>query len=293
MLGDKIKNLRKNEGLTQQALSNAIGVSRSAIGMLEKNLQGVGNETLIKLANFFNVSVDFLSNNSEIDSCPICGLSYCPLEKEDFEIHKIRHNNFLKFPERSLFLTYTNREVIKRKCHEILKNNNSSITEKIDAAIKLFQCWYARSIDESDFSTTHPSFNEYIAMMLNRKKSKDELSIPVYNTLVETYGTKEGIPSGESYAPLKVNYQNTKEEIALLENYNKLNEIGKNKLIEYSNDLIDTPKYVDIKNNITQLIASTKEENYAFAAHDDELDEQTKKKNIQKAKAIFKQMDDE
>ena len=67
MLGDKIKSLRKKEGLTQQALASAIGVSRSAIGMLEKNLQGIGNETLIKLADFFNVSVDYLLKNEYIE----------------------------------------------------------------------------------------------------------------------------------------------------------------------------------------------------------------------------------
>lgn len=67
MLGDKIKSLRKKEGLTQQALASAIGVSRSAIGMLEKNLQGIGNETLIKLADFFNVSVDYLLKNEDIE----------------------------------------------------------------------------------------------------------------------------------------------------------------------------------------------------------------------------------
>ena len=67
ILGDKIKNLRKKEGLTQQALASAVGVSRSTIGMLEKNLQGVGNETLIKLADFFNVSVDYLLKNEGIE----------------------------------------------------------------------------------------------------------------------------------------------------------------------------------------------------------------------------------
>ncbi|EKQ50306.1 MULTISPECIES: helix-turn-helix transcriptional regulator [unclassified Clostridium] len=69
MLGDKIKNLRKKKGLTQQELSDAIGVSRSTIGMVEKNLQGTGNETLIKLADFFGVTVDYLlSDNEQIEN---------------------------------------------------------------------------------------------------------------------------------------------------------------------------------------------------------------------------------
>lgn len=68
MLGDKVKKLRKNARLTQQQLADTIGVSRSTIGMLEKNLQGVGNETLLKLADFFGVTVDFLLSNKIIDA---------------------------------------------------------------------------------------------------------------------------------------------------------------------------------------------------------------------------------
>ncbi|WP_271814227.1 helix-turn-helix domain-containing protein [Clostridium beijerinckii] len=65
MLGDKIKNLRKKFGLTQQELSTAIGVSRSTIGMVEKNLQGTGNETLMKLSDFFGVTIDYLLSDDE------------------------------------------------------------------------------------------------------------------------------------------------------------------------------------------------------------------------------------
>jgi Predicted transcriptional regulators len=52
----------------------------------------------------------------------------------------------------------------------------------------------------------------------------------------------------------------SKSETLLLCNFNKLNSLGKEKLIEYSNDLIDTPKYIEeekIKNNVTELITST------------------------------------
>ncbi|WP_252238262.1 helix-turn-helix transcriptional regulator [Clostridium sp. VAP51] len=293
MLGDKIRNLRKRNGLTQQQLANTLEISRSAVGMVEKNLQGIGTEALTKLSEFFNVSYDFLLNDLEIDTCSICRFEYCPLEKEDYEHHKIRHNNFMNFPERDLFLTYSNREIIKRKCHEILQDDSYIISEKVDAATKLYKCWYARSIEDSNFNINHPLFNEYIAMMLNKKDSKKYLSEPVYNLLVQKYGLKEGIPDGESYSPRKIiSNENTKEETILLENFNKLNGLGKEKLIEYSNDLIEMTKYIEIKNTVTELETVTKEE-YAFAAHDDGLDEKTKKKKLKKAKAIFEEMDKE
>lgn len=69
MLGDKIKLLRKDMRLTQEKLATSTGISRSSIGMAEKNLQGLSNDALIKLADFFGVSLDYLLKDDEqIDS---------------------------------------------------------------------------------------------------------------------------------------------------------------------------------------------------------------------------------
>ncbi|EEP54286.1 helix-turn-helix domain-containing protein [Clostridium butyricum] len=71
----------------------------------------------------------------------------------------------------------------------------------------------------------------------------------------------------------------SESQIELLNIFNKLNQCGKNKLIEYGKDLSD--KY----NNENTILT--------LAAHDDNLDKKTAIKNLHKAKAIFKQMDKE
>lgn len=63
MLGDKVKQLRKKLGLTQQELAASIELSQSAIGMIEGNKQGASNDTLIKLAQALNTTVDYLLSN--------------------------------------------------------------------------------------------------------------------------------------------------------------------------------------------------------------------------------------
>ncbi|WP_081670248.1 helix-turn-helix domain-containing protein [Clostridium cadaveris] len=65
MLGDKIKELRIRKGLTQQKLADATNISRSAIGMVEKNKQGLGRENLIIISNFFDVPVDYLLSDDD------------------------------------------------------------------------------------------------------------------------------------------------------------------------------------------------------------------------------------
>jgi len=63
MLGDKVKELRKKMKITQQELATSIGLSQSAIGMIESNRQGASNDTLVKLANVLNTTVDYLLSN--------------------------------------------------------------------------------------------------------------------------------------------------------------------------------------------------------------------------------------
>lgn len=65
-----------------------------------------------------------------------------------------------------------------------------------------------------------------------------------------------------------------KEKIILL-NYNKLNDTGKNKLIEYSEDLIGNIKYMS-QNTACELSATIDNKDYLMpvAAHNDNIDDE-------------------
>lgn len=54
------KQLRIASGLTQAEFSKRIGISRSTIGMYETGAREPDFETLEKIADFFNVDVDYL-----------------------------------------------------------------------------------------------------------------------------------------------------------------------------------------------------------------------------------------
>ncbi|MES5896931.1 helix-turn-helix domain-containing protein [Bacillus cereus group sp. RP43] len=65
MIGEKIKELRKNSKITQEQLGNAIGVSKMAISYFEKGKKSPGRESLEKIADHFNVTTDYLLGRSE------------------------------------------------------------------------------------------------------------------------------------------------------------------------------------------------------------------------------------
>lgn len=60
MFGDRIKSLREQRGKTQKQLADIIGVTPAAIGLYEQNRRTPDAETLKKLANYFDVSIDYL-----------------------------------------------------------------------------------------------------------------------------------------------------------------------------------------------------------------------------------------
>lgn len=55
-----LKNLRKERQLTYESLAKKIGYSKAIIGFWENEQKQPNMEALIALADFFNVSIDFL-----------------------------------------------------------------------------------------------------------------------------------------------------------------------------------------------------------------------------------------
>lgn len=66
-IGDKVKLLRKERGLTQSQLGDAIGQERSTIACYESGKRTPDVVTLEKLADYFKVSLDYFSTKSEAD----------------------------------------------------------------------------------------------------------------------------------------------------------------------------------------------------------------------------------
>jgi len=65
MFAKRLKELRLNSNMKQSDLANKIDVSPSTIGMYEQGRRSADQETLIKLAEIFNVSVDYLLGRTD------------------------------------------------------------------------------------------------------------------------------------------------------------------------------------------------------------------------------------
>lgn len=57
---ERIRELRKKQKLTMKRLGEAIGVAESTISLYENGKRQPDNETLQKIAKFFNTTTDYL-----------------------------------------------------------------------------------------------------------------------------------------------------------------------------------------------------------------------------------------
>lgn len=61
--GKIIAEERKKRNLSQKALSNILGVSQPTIWSLEHGERGASDELKVKIANYFNLSVEYIFFN--------------------------------------------------------------------------------------------------------------------------------------------------------------------------------------------------------------------------------------
>lgn len=59
--GERLKDLRLEQNLSQEKLAKAVGLTHTAIGLWEQGKRIPNLDDVISLAKFFNVSLDYLA----------------------------------------------------------------------------------------------------------------------------------------------------------------------------------------------------------------------------------------
>lgn len=59
-VSNRIRDLREDHDLTQQQLAEEIGITQRKYSYIETGVQPLTDELLIRLANYYHVSIDYL-----------------------------------------------------------------------------------------------------------------------------------------------------------------------------------------------------------------------------------------
>lgn len=90
-LGQRIKELRTEQRLTQEQLGKILNVGKSTISQYENNINTPDKGTLQKLADFFNISVDYLLGRTNNRN------SFSYTLPNDVELEKVLEQSNIKF----------------------------------------------------------------------------------------------------------------------------------------------------------------------------------------------------
>ena len=88
-LGAKVRQARKKLGMTQESLAEAIGVSASFVGHIERGTRVASLDTVVTLCNVLHVTPMYLLSASLIDCGTITTEGISP--KERAQLSKLLH----------------------------------------------------------------------------------------------------------------------------------------------------------------------------------------------------------
>lgn len=96
--GQRLRELRIEHHMTQDELGRLMNVSKASISLYEKNERTPDQKTLIKTAQYFDVTVDYLLGNSDSrggsegvdldDENPFLSYQGRPVDPDDIELFK-------------------------------------------------------------------------------------------------------------------------------------------------------------------------------------------------------------
>lgn len=92
MIAKALKELRAAHKITQFQLANIVGVSQQAVAKWEKDKSDPDNAILLKIAKYFNVSIDYLFDSSFKQNKEV-GLSELAINIENLPQ---QHRDFIK-----------------------------------------------------------------------------------------------------------------------------------------------------------------------------------------------------
>ena len=75
MICDTIKQLRENAGYSQSVLAKKLNVTRSAVNAWEMGISVPSTQSLVELADIFDVSTDYLLGRKICASVGVAGLT--------------------------------------------------------------------------------------------------------------------------------------------------------------------------------------------------------------------------
>ena len=195
----RIIDILEEMGIKPSKMSADLGFSSGLFSQWKSGKQKPSMEKLRLMADYLNVSVDYLLGTTESLVCPFCGFSYISTIPSELKAHEANHKKWetaVKFF--GFCWPYSERENIKHTNRAIANDVSHSVEDRCNAYLNVIKSYFSRSLEGCDYSLSHPNFDEYASLYLNN--IHEDVSVDVIATLAKRYGKKPGM-DGTYWSP--------------------------------------------------------------------------------------------
>lgn len=223
---EKFEELLSKKNSTPYRVSKATGIATATLSDWKNGKSTPKKDKLALIANYFKVPPSYFDDIPS-QNCPECGEALA-LFGEAADYHEIQHKKWEQAVKKFGFCwPSTVAENAKGIARGKLEKGSYSqpLSERIELYTEIFRALFSRSLIANDFSLLHPTFEQYVAMLLNQKQFERLIDAEARQVMVERYGTLSGIHEGETYyhvpkvpkvtrLPKEMAYEDTKKLIA-------------------------------------------------------------------------------
>lgn len=179
-----------NEAYIQPStIAQTFGLSRYNLRMWKKGSFIPQSNTIVKIAEFFGVSMDFMNEKTGIHHCAGCGMEYDRFQ-EDL-LHTERHGKWLIAVSKFDFCWNEHQRAKSSELEKIVMDENKPFKERYFSYVEIMMACFSHSLEISNYNVSHPDFKQYASFYLYNKP----VNCPqdVYEALVSRYGAQEGM----------------------------------------------------------------------------------------------------
>lgn len=253
---DIFEKLLNKYGVTAYRVAKETGISTATLTQWKNGTSTPKQDKLQLIADFFNVTIDYLTGNTDRIYCPDCGMLYNPLDEDNEKNHNKYHTkwkdainkygfcwNYIKSDEAELFY------------QQILNDPKSDEDSLFIAMENLLKARFSNMLREFNFEY-HYDFNHFVSVQLAKHSIKNMVPTNVYNRLVEKYGVEIGEFSTSPEFPL---YENKIWDIS--KDLNKMIELirsNDNGNINFNGEELDSTSLELLSNALESAINQIK-----------------------------------
>lgn len=193
-----VKKLCKEKKIPISKLETSCGFGNGYIRKLKEGK--FPSDRLVKIAEFLNVTTDYLLGNTIFSICPVCGFGDDPLSTQSRKEHELFHQRFLKIKEKyPFFKPYSIADKERTDSIFEFRSYRNSLEQKMTAFEKYLQSSFSIEINRNDYIIDNLDYKEFCKTEVSALHEDDCISQELIDALIDKYGIDRNFLAGNEY----------------------------------------------------------------------------------------------